>query len=101
MKTRYLATMPTIPFALNECRVIAGMMLEGMDRKEIKDVMSYLSVLNNPNDAVRLARIINEPKRGIGDATVAACREISDGLGISMLEVMRTADENASNGLPW
>ena len=74
-------------------RVISG--VKFYERKEIKDVMSYLSVLGNPNDAVRLARIINEPKRGIGDATVAACREISDGLGISMLEVMRTADEYA------
>ena len=61
----------------------------------ILSLIHILSVLNNPNDAVRLARIINEPKRGIGDATVAACREISDGLGISMLEVMRTADEYA------
>ena len=45
-------------------RVISG--VKFYERKEIKDVMSYLSVLNNPSDAVRLARIINEPKRGIG-----------------------------------
>ncbi|MBS4784482.1 MAG: UvrD-helicase domain-containing protein [Clostridiales bacterium] len=74
-------------------RVISG--VKFYERKEIKDVMSYLSVINNPNDTVRLGRIINEPKRGIGDATVAACREIADTLGVSMLEVMRTADEYA------
>lgn len=51
MKTRYLATMPTIPFALNECRVIAGMMLEGMDRKEIKDVIHQDNLLNSSSES--------------------------------------------------
>lgn len=74
-------------------RVISG--VKFYERKEIKDVMSYLSVINNPNDTIRLARIINEPKRGIGDATVAACREIAEMLGVPMLEVLRTADEYA------
>ena len=43
--------------------------------------MSYLAVLDNPGDTVRLGRIVNEPKRGIGDATLAACQEIAAGLG--------------------
>ncbi len=62
------------------------------DRKEIKDALSYLSVIANPNDTVRLQRIINEPKRGIGEATLSAVTEISEGLGIGMLEVMANAD---------
>ena len=74
-------------------RVISG--VKFYERKEIKDVMAYLSVLNNPNDTVRLKRIINEPKRGIGDATLAACQEISETLGIGMMEVLRTADQYA------
>ena len=63
------------------------------DRKEIRDVMAYLQVVNNPADAVRLRRIINEPKRGIGDATIAALGEIADGLGITMLEVAAHAGD--------
>ena len=47
--------------------------------------MSYLSVINNPEDTIRLTRIINEPKRGIGEATVNNAMEIADGLGISLL----------------
>lgn len=56
-------------------KIVGG--LRFYDRKEIKDLIAYLSVLNNPNDTVRLTRIINEPKRGIGDATVAAVMELS------------------------
>ncbi len=63
------------------------------DRKEIRDVMAYLQVVNNPADAVRLRRIINEPKRGIGDTTVAALGEIAENLGITMLEAAAHADD--------
>ena len=63
------------------------------DRKEIKDALSYLNVIANPNDTVRLQRIINEPKRGIGDASFAAVTEISFALGIPMLDVMLNAQE--------
>lgn len=65
------------------------------ERKEIKDVIAYLSVINNPNDMLRLKRIINEPKRGIGDATLEIIQEIVDDLKISPLEVMRNANEYA------
>ena len=50
-------------------KVVGGMRF--YDRKEIKDVVAYLSVLNNPGDVLRFSRIVNEPKRGIGDTTVS------------------------------
>lgn len=63
------------------------------DRKEIKDVLSYLCLLVNDHDNLRLKRIINEPRRGIGDVTVAAVEKLSNELNIGMLEVCRRADE--------
>lgn len=63
------------------------------DRMEIKDAMAYLSVINNTADKVRLQRIINTPKRGIGDTTVGYASQIADTLGISLYEVLKTADE--------
>lgn len=72
-------------------RIIGGFRF--FERKEIRDVIAYLQVISNPDDAVRLRRIINEPKRGIGDTTVAAVAELADGLGVSMFEVLRRADE--------
>lgn len=72
-------------------RVYGGMRF--YDRKEIKDVTAYLSFLNNPNDTLRLKRIINEPKRGIGDATVTVLEEISRDLKLSPLEVMRNSSD--------
>ncbi|MBE6728765.1 MAG: ATP-dependent DNA helicase PcrA [Ruminococcaceae bacterium] len=65
------------------------------DRKEIKDIVSYLQVVNNPSDTLRLKRIINEPKRGIGEATLKAATEISETLGISLFEVLSNADNYA------
>ena len=63
------------------------------DRKEIKDVLSYLQVINNPSDSVRLKRIINEPKRGIGEATVKAGEEIASHLGLSLFTVFENAED--------
>ncbi len=65
------------------------------DRKEIRDMVAYLSVLHNPADALRLGRIINEPKRGIGEATVTTAQEIADVLGVSFFEVLQNAEEYA------
>ncbi len=65
------------------------------DRKEIKDVMAYLQVINNTNDDLRLKRIVNEPKRGIGDTTVNSCARIAEENGISLFEVFDRADEFA------
>lgn len=72
-------------------KVVGG--LRFYDRKEIKDVVAYLSVINNPSDMLRLKRIINEPKRGIGDATVAGIEEVSAELNILPLEIMMNARE--------
>ncbi len=63
------------------------------DRKEIKDILAYLQVINNKNDAVRLKRIINEPKRGIGDTTVKAASDIADNLGIPFFEVLSNPND--------
>lgn len=63
------------------------------DRKEIKDIVSYFAVINNPVDNVRLQRIINVPKRGIGETMFANVLEIATGLGISAFEVCERSDE--------
>ncbi len=71
-------------------RIIGG--LRFYERKEIKDALAYLTVVNNVNDDVRLRRIINEPKRGIGDTTLNHAAEIAAGLGTSIFEVISNAD---------
>ncbi len=63
------------------------------DRKEVKDVLAYLSVIANPSDTVRLRRIINEPKRGIGETTINNAASIADGLGLTFYDVISHADE--------
>ena len=75
-------------------KVIGGMRF--YERKEIKDVLAYLNVICNPNDDLRLRRIVNEPKRGIGDTTVNHAAEISAGTGLTLLEVFERADEFAT-----
>lgn len=71
-------------------RIYGG--LRFFDRKEIKDIISYMCVVNNPYDILRFTRIINEPKRGIGAQTLSDLTQISLDLSISPLEVLRTAD---------
>ena len=61
------------------------------ERKEIKDVLAYLCVINNHADNLRLVRIINEPKRKIGAATIQAIQDIASVEGIPMFEVMKNA----------
>ncbi len=63
------------------------------DRKEIKDMVAYLTVITTPEDSLRLKRIINEPKRKIGAATVDAIETIANTVGLSMFTVMERADE--------
>lgn len=72
-------------------KIVGGMRF--YDRKEIKDIISYLALINNPYDVVRFRRVINEPKRGIGDATVDEIVRISQGLGLSPIEVCRNAGQ--------
>ena len=69
-----------IPF-----RVYGGMRF--YDRKEIKDVLAYLRLINDPRDNIAFERIINVPKRGIGDATIEKIRQYALADNISMFEV--------------
>ena len=75
-------------------RVYGG--LKFFDRKEIKDVLSYLNLINNPKDNIALMRIINEPKRSIGATTVSKVNELSLQTGSNMLEIMRYANHYES-----
>ena len=63
------------------------------DRKEIRDIVAYLQLINNTGDNLRLRRIINEPKRKIGDRTVDAVEAIAAELGVSMFDVLMNADK--------
>ena len=65
--------------------------LRFLDRAEIKDMLAYMSVVNNPADDLRLKRIINMPARKIGAASVRLVEEIAVSLGIPMLEVIKDA----------
>ena len=61
------------------------------DRKEIRDVMAYLKLLYNPYDALSLQRIINVPKRGIGQTTINKLQDYANARGISLFEVITNA----------
>ena len=68
------------------------------DRKEVKDMVAYLTVVTSPSDNLRLKRVINEPKRKIGAATVDAVEQIADATGLSMYTVMERAGEYTALG---
>jgi len=70
-------------------RVVGGMRF--FDRAEIKDILAYLCVVNNPNDDIRLLRIINVPARGIGDKTIEDLSEIASYENTSIFEVIKNA----------
>ena len=61
------------------------------ERKEIKDALAYLRLLYNPHDSLSLLRIINVPRRGIGDATMARLQEYANASGQSLFEVVSNA----------
>ncbi|MEH0110464.1 DNA helicase PcrA [Tersicoccus sp. MR15.9] len=63
------------------------------ERKEIKDALAYLRVLVNPDDDVNLRRILNEPKRGIGDRAEGAVAALAERERISFMAALRRADE--------
>ncbi|MGB0761814.1 MAG: ATP-dependent helicase, partial [Rubripirellula sp.] len=67
--------------------------LEFYQRREIKDLLAYLHLINNPNHDVALTRIINVPTRGIGAKTVERIRDHADKHGITMLESARQTDQ--------
>lgn len=74
-------------------RIFGG--LKFYDRKEIKDITAYLSVINNHYDMLRLSRIINVPKRGIGEATVTTLSQIVSDLGEDPITVMLNSPDLA------
>ena len=74
-------------------RVYGGMRF--FDRKEIRDVTAYLSFINNPSDMLRFRRIINEPKRGIGDSTLTLIEDISRDLRLNPYQVISSCEEFA------
>jgi DNA helicase-2/ATP-dependent DNA helicase PcrA len=65
-------------------------------RREVKDIVAYLRVLVNPGDLVSIRRVINTPKRGIGDATIAALEGFASDAGLPFLEAARRAGEVGS-----
>jgi DNA helicase-2/ATP-dependent DNA helicase PcrA len=64
-------------------------------RKEIKDILGYLRLLVNPQDVISFRRVVNMPKRGIGDATVAAVESFAREEGIGIVQAARRVDEIA------
>lgn len=62
------------------------------ERKEVRDMLAYLSVINNPQDEIRLKRIINQPRRSIGERTISQASELAEQEKISLLEVIRNCE---------
>ncbi|MBR0416858.1 MAG: UvrD-helicase domain-containing protein [Firmicutes bacterium] len=77
-------------------QVLSGMRY--YDRKEIKDMISYMRLVANPYDDLALERVINEPKRGIGDSSVSKIRAFASVKGISFLEAL--GDEDILGSMP-
>lgn len=71
-------------------RIIGG--LKFYDRKEIKDILAYLRVIQNPVDAINLRRIVNVPKRNIGDATVEKVQEYANEMEDSLYNTFLDAE---------
>lgn len=72
-------------------RIVSGVRF--YERKEIKDLLAYLRLVANTDDELSLRRIINVPKRGIGDTTVGRIQQFADQEGITLFEAMRRVDE--------
>lgn len=77
-------------------RVLGG--IKYYDRKEIKDIMAYMRLVQNSADDLSLVRIINEPKRGIGDKTVEKLKALASVRGESLL--ISLMDDDIVEGLP-
>ena len=76
-------------------KIVGG--LKFYERKEIKDIISYLRLIYNFSDNISLKRIINEPKRGIGKTSIDNIQEISEKTGLSMFDIIKHADEYGLN----
>ena len=72
-------------------KVVGGMRF--YERKEIKDALAYLRVLVNPDDVVNLRRILNEPKRGIGDRAESLRAALAERDRVSFMAALRRAEE--------
>jgi DNA helicase II / ATP-dependent DNA helicase PcrA len=70
------------------------------ERAEIKDLIAYLQVVDNPYDAVSLQRIVNRPRRGIGDSSIARMQTYADAHGISLWEAFEFAEEAGVGAAP-
>jgi len=70
------------------------------ERAEIKDAIAYLQVVDNPSDAISLARIANRPRRGIGDASLARLQTYADAHGLSLWEALEHPEEAGCGGAP-
>jgi DNA helicase II / ATP-dependent DNA helicase PcrA len=70
------------------------------ERAEIKDVIAYLQVIDNPSDAVSLMRIANRPRRGIGDSSIARLVTFADAQAISLWDALPRADEAGVGAAP-
>jgi DNA helicase II / ATP-dependent DNA helicase PcrA len=70
------------------------------ERAEIKDVVAYLQVIDNPTDAVSLGRIANRPRRGIGDTTIARLQTFADAQNLSLWDALGRAEEAGCGAAP-
>ena len=72
-------------------KIVGG--LKFYERKEIKDIIAYLRLIQNTSDNISLSRIINEPKRGIGKTSLENVEALSTQTGVSMYDIIKKADE--------
>ena len=72
-------------------KIIGG--LKFYERKEIKDIIAYLRLIHNSSDNLSLRRIINEPKRGVGNTSLDKIALISEQTGKSMYEIIKNAEQ--------
>jgi ATP-dependent DNA helicase UvrD/PcrA len=70
------------------------------ERAEVKDLIAYLQVIDNPYDAVSLVRIANRPRRGIGDSSLARLQSYADAQGISLWEATEFPEEAGVGAAP-
>jgi DNA helicase II / ATP-dependent DNA helicase PcrA len=68
------------------------------DRREIKDAMAYLKTLANPQDEVSIKRVLNVPKRGVGDSTVARLDLWAASHGVPFIDALRRSDDAGVSG---
>ena len=76
-------------------KIIGG--LKFYERKEIKDIIAYLRLIQNTSDNLSLKRIINEPKRGIGKTSLDSIEELANNEGISMYKIIKDAQQYGLN----